>query len=433
MLGDLDRDGRWSASDRKLLDGALREPFAVPADTACRIDLNRNSLIDPEDVSILEALIAAGGDPYAAEGAARDRGTPFPRPRELYRYVPLDRVPVATALRDAGAPGGRLCDRMARKHSSSNRGGFLCREPRPRALLRGDPVRSRLASPREGARFRSSAIRGVRSWLRAREHSSSGRAVRAAPRADGAGRGRGDAHGAGPAGGSRSKLLAFRDHLREVLALARSTPSSRPGSRTGARCSVAFPRTSSRTSGSSYDFETLGPPRNHHAPRRTTSIAPSGSTTRARPARTTSARSSATRSTTRGTCAPSREPAGSSGTRRREPQPADGASLPRGAAHQGRRQEEGGRPARRVDPHPVRLDQVDPARGAARLARARQLPAAREQGGRRRQEPALERFRRDLSLQVARRKRSTSRSSARCRTCGTTATPRRRCGSSSGT
>ena len=53
------------------------------------------------------------------------------------------------------------------------------------------------------------------------------------------------------------------------------------------------------------------------------------------------------------------------GPERREPQPADGAAVPRGAAHQGRRQEKGGRPSRRGHPHPVRLDQVAPARGTA--------------------------------------------------------------------
>lgn len=90
MLGDLDGDDRWSTADTALLEGALREPFSIPVDLACRIDLNRNSLIDSEDVAILERLVAAGGDPYLAESEARSRKQPFPRPRELYQYFSLD-------------------------------------------------------------------------------------------------------------------------------------------------------------------------------------------------------------------------------------------------------------------------------------------------------------------------------------------------------
>lgn len=87
MLGDLDGDRRWTASDLTALDVILKDPFAAPDGVGRRIDMNQNGLIDEEDLSILRALAASAGDPYAAEDTARSKGRPFPRPRELYRYV----------------------------------------------------------------------------------------------------------------------------------------------------------------------------------------------------------------------------------------------------------------------------------------------------------------------------------------------------------
>ncbi|MCM3878173.1 MAG: hypothetical protein NEA02_17380 [Thermoanaerobaculia bacterium] len=89
MLGDLDGDHRWTASDLTTLHPILKDPFSAPDDVARRIDLNQNGLIDEEDLGILRALVSSAGDPYAAEDKARSEGTPFPRPRELYRYVPV--------------------------------------------------------------------------------------------------------------------------------------------------------------------------------------------------------------------------------------------------------------------------------------------------------------------------------------------------------
>lgn len=89
MLGDLDGDHRWTSVDLKVLDSFLTDPFASPVALAWRLDINQNGLIDEEDLKILRALVAAGSDPYAAEEAARRNGEPFPRPRELYRYISL--------------------------------------------------------------------------------------------------------------------------------------------------------------------------------------------------------------------------------------------------------------------------------------------------------------------------------------------------------
>jgi hypothetical protein len=87
MLGDLDGDHRWTARDLAKLDLFLKDPSSVPDDLALRLDLNQNGLIDEEDIRILRALVAAGGDPYVAEERAHANKEPFPRPRELYRYI----------------------------------------------------------------------------------------------------------------------------------------------------------------------------------------------------------------------------------------------------------------------------------------------------------------------------------------------------------
>ncbi len=86
MLGDLDSDNRWTAGDLTILDRFLQDPFAAPDDLAGRLDLNQNGVTDAEDLDILRALMEAGGDPYGAEASAKAAGRPFPRPRECYSY-----------------------------------------------------------------------------------------------------------------------------------------------------------------------------------------------------------------------------------------------------------------------------------------------------------------------------------------------------------
>ncbi|MFA5205054.1 MAG: hypothetical protein WC708_11690 [Lentisphaeria bacterium] len=87
MLGDLDHDRRWTAADLAELDVMLAHPFDVPAGIAWRADMNQNGMIDQEDIRILRTLVAAAGDPYLAEKTAKAEHQSFPRPRELYRYV----------------------------------------------------------------------------------------------------------------------------------------------------------------------------------------------------------------------------------------------------------------------------------------------------------------------------------------------------------
>jgi hypothetical protein len=87
MLGDLDDDHRWTASDVRSAEHFASDPFGLPDSVVWRLDVNRNGLVDPEDLELLRALAASSGDPYAAEEHARAQGTPFPRPRELYAYL----------------------------------------------------------------------------------------------------------------------------------------------------------------------------------------------------------------------------------------------------------------------------------------------------------------------------------------------------------
>jgi hypothetical protein len=87
MLGDVDADRHWTANDLKLVEGALQAPFTLLDEQAWRLDINQNGFVDKEDCAVLRTLVAASGDPYAAEQFAHTKGLPFPRPRELYRYA----------------------------------------------------------------------------------------------------------------------------------------------------------------------------------------------------------------------------------------------------------------------------------------------------------------------------------------------------------
>ncbi len=92
MLGDFNGDKKWNQPDRELLQALLANPFQHSAKDNIKADLNHDGRLDAEDLTILEQLVTSS-DPYAAETKAFDAGKPFPRPRELYRYVsPQDYV-----------------------------------------------------------------------------------------------------------------------------------------------------------------------------------------------------------------------------------------------------------------------------------------------------------------------------------------------------
>ena len=87
MLGDLNGDRVWNGQDEVRLEAILEHPFAVTADVLHTIDVNRNDAIDSGDLSILEQLYRLG-DPYVALEQARGVETSYPRPRELFKYLP---------------------------------------------------------------------------------------------------------------------------------------------------------------------------------------------------------------------------------------------------------------------------------------------------------------------------------------------------------
>lgn len=89
MLGDLDGDRRWTEADLAYLDNYLHTPARLSDSAVWKLDLNQNGLIDPEDIELLRALVAANGDPYAAITQAEAHGRLFPRAREFYRYATL--------------------------------------------------------------------------------------------------------------------------------------------------------------------------------------------------------------------------------------------------------------------------------------------------------------------------------------------------------
>ncbi|MCM2266308.1 MAG: hypothetical protein NDI60_00885 [Elusimicrobiales bacterium] len=87
MLGDLDNNGKWDQADQALLDSVLADPWTRPAETVYKADVNRNGLLDEEDVYLLYDLYMTG-DPYKAREYFSGAGRPFPYPREFFRYVP---------------------------------------------------------------------------------------------------------------------------------------------------------------------------------------------------------------------------------------------------------------------------------------------------------------------------------------------------------
>jgi hypothetical protein len=92
MLGDFNVDRCWDQKDRGLMQSLLANPFQHSAKDCFKADLNNDGRLDAEDGAIMEQLISTG-DPYQTEARAIEMGKPFPRPRELYRYLsPQDYV-----------------------------------------------------------------------------------------------------------------------------------------------------------------------------------------------------------------------------------------------------------------------------------------------------------------------------------------------------
>ncbi|MFA6318173.1 MAG: hypothetical protein WC943_12225 [Elusimicrobiota bacterium] len=87
MLGDLDNDHAWTGKDWTALSSFLANPFSRPRLEALKADVNRNGLIDDEDILFLKALYESG-DPYLSRSRNHTREHPFPYPREFFKYIP---------------------------------------------------------------------------------------------------------------------------------------------------------------------------------------------------------------------------------------------------------------------------------------------------------------------------------------------------------
>jgi hypothetical protein len=259
MLGDLDGDHSWTKKDLAVVDTLLGDPWAAPADLAWRLDLNRNGLVDPEDLSLLHALVDSNGDPYAAEEAAKKSDQTFPRPREFYRYIqpgeyrtrPLWALPYPPAADSA-------IDWLASFHPPSCVGSY---QQDLDAAIYDEAVRlDRAFRKREPGLLpieREYAMRKV-ATLRALFHGGERYELLV-----GLEELVEDAETLTQRGQPEIplKLLVFRDHLREVLGspLYDDFKAGRKDWRSVLRVVSGHLRADL---GLSYDFETLGPPRN---------------------------------------------------------------------------------------------------------------------------------------------------------------------------
>jgi len=259
MLGDLDGDNRWSAEDAKALASLVQDPSSAPAEAVWRVDVNQNGLVDDEDLDVIRALVASGGDAYGAEDAARGEGRPFPRPRELYRYVtveeyrprplwavsyPLEESAVVAWLADVRPEGGTCAyasalDAAIRSEAIRFDRAFRRREP-------GLEHVERTYAERKVARAKSLFEAGERYEL----------LLALTELVE-------DAETLTTKGPSKASLglLAFRDHLREV----RRSPlyaEFEAGKKDWRAVLGRVSRDLEEDLGLSCNFESLAPPRN---------------------------------------------------------------------------------------------------------------------------------------------------------------------------
>jgi hypothetical protein len=259
MLGDLDGDHRWASSDLAVLDTLIQAPFSGPKDVAWRLDLNQNGLIDEEDVRILRALVRASGDPYTAVEMAHAAGGSFPRPRELYRYCstseyrsrPFWAMPFpATAespltclagLRPPASTGTYAQALDAALFSEAVRFAQAWRKREPKLLpVEREYARGKLARAEAlfAAGDRFDLLLAVMDLVEDAETLT----ARDQPPAP-------------------LRLLAFRDHLRELIESPLYAEFA-AGRQNWQAVLKAVSRHLATDLGLAYDFEKLGPPRN---------------------------------------------------------------------------------------------------------------------------------------------------------------------------
>ncbi|TAL18544.1 hypothetical protein EPN96_01100 [bacterium] len=258
MLGDLNGDGRWGSEDAVLLDQFSSNFALAPDKTACLIDMNQNGLVDVEDSTIIRALVNSGGDPYAAEESALSRREPFPRPRELYRYVstdeyrirPLFALPYAfdrdpslvwlsgTAPKTGSGSYAGTLDAAIYSEAARFEQGWLKRRP---GLL---PIEKEYAAgkiAKAKALFEAGEKFELLLTLMELSEDAETLTVRGQP-------------------GFSVKLLAFRDHLREILG-SRTYAGFKEGKNGWEDVLKAVSGYLASDLGLGYDFNGLPPPR----------------------------------------------------------------------------------------------------------------------------------------------------------------------------
>lgn len=88
MLGDLNNDNQWDDKDAQILADYKLNPFSYSPLDALKIDINKDGRIDDEDIVFLSELYKYS-DPYvAADKFIDEKNAMFPRPRELFKYLP---------------------------------------------------------------------------------------------------------------------------------------------------------------------------------------------------------------------------------------------------------------------------------------------------------------------------------------------------------
>jgi hypothetical protein len=259
MLGDLDGDNQWTANDLTILNDALKSPFEAPSSIAWRIDMNQNGMIDEEDLRILRTIVTTAGDPYAAEEKARKQEESFPRPRELYRYVltseyrsrpfwalpyPLAVDSVLDWLVDLPPPLSTSSYKdalTAAVYSEAVRFDQAWRKRQPQLL----PIELEYAA-RKLAHVKSLFLSGAQYELLLAlmeiVEDAETLTVRDQPEFP-------------------LKFLAFRDHLREILG-SQLYAELKEGKRDWRAVLKIVSGYLQTDLGLTYDFETLGPPRN---------------------------------------------------------------------------------------------------------------------------------------------------------------------------
>ncbi|MYL85361.1 hypothetical protein GTA51_19910 [Desulfovibrio aerotolerans] len=262
MLGDLNGDNRWSQADLDVMDDFINNPFAVSDVLVSRMDMNQNGLIDAEDLVLLQSLVASAGDPYRAEEKARSRGESFPRPRELYRYIasaeyhprPLYALPYPGAADSVldwlsrFPPSGKASFYTEALYAAVNAEAIRFDQAwrkRQHQLL---PIEREYAVQKLA---RAKLLHQAGEWYELRllltesVEDAETLTVRNQPEYP-------------------VKLLAFRDHLREVLG-SPEYAAFKSGEQDWRGVLKLVSRHLQADLGLSYDFETLGPPRDFNS------------------------------------------------------------------------------------------------------------------------------------------------------------------------